>query len=108
MGVALGLNLAPQLHAVRHALAPAAEEVRHVRSEHLARPLRMARWRGRGPPEVGIDGGTAHAKPLRDRGDRGALRTQDVDGLIARHPRGMALLLLRRHALLAGLRTLTL
>jgi len=101
-------NLAPELHTVGDALAPAADQVGQIRAQHLPGPLGAARRGGRAPPQVGIDGGPTDAELPGDRGDASPLSSQRVDRLIDRDPRRMTTLLLCLLLLLAGVGTLTL
>jgi hypothetical protein len=108
VGIALRLNLAPELHGVGAAFPPAADQVWHVRPQHLPGPLGAARSGERGMPQIGIDRGTADAELPSNRGDQGPLGIQRVDRLVAREPRGMTTLLLRLSLRLVSLGTLAL
>jgi hypothetical protein len=90
VGVAEGLNLAPELNAVRvrPALVPAADQVWNVGRQHLRRWSPLGRFRaGRCvAPQVDIDRRASDAQLPGDGGHREPLRLERVHGLIERDP----------------------
>jgi hypothetical protein len=76
-----------KLPAIADALSPAADQVGHIRTQHLPRPLGAARSGRRVPPQVGEDRRAADAQLPRDGGHWGALCMERVQRVINGGPR---------------------
>ena len=91
VGVAQGLNLAPELHTIGLGFAPPADQVGDIWGQHPRRrpPLESSAAGRRVSPEVGVDRRAADAQPARNGGQRHPLRLERVHSLIDRDPAGV-------------------